>query len=63
MMRRIGRGGYELSSLVSFCGGFWFGLVWFVRDNSKKRRNDNGRRDMKYQVAWEEQILNVNEYQ
>lgn len=60
MMRRIGRGGYELSNLVFFCGGF--GLVRFVRDNSKKRRNDNGRRDMKYQVAWEEQILNVNEY-
>lgn len=67
MMRRIGRGGYELSNL----GGFFFvgglgwgglGLVRFVRDNSKKRRNDNGRRDMKYQVAWEEQILNVNEY-
>lgn len=53
MMRRIGRGGYELSSLVFFCGGVWFGfgLVRFVRDNSKKRRNDNGRRDMKYQVA------------
>lgn len=67
MMRRIGRGGYELSNLVFFfCGGVWFGfgfgLVRFVRDNSKKRRNDNGRRDMKYQVAWEEQILNVNEY-
>lgn len=50
-----------------FVGGFglvwfWFGSVRFVRDNSKKRRNDNGRRDMKYQVAWEEQILNVNEY-
>lgn len=41
---------------------FGFGSVRFVRDNSKKRRNDNGRRDMKYQVAWEEQILNVNEY-
>lgn len=68
MMRRIGRGGYELSNLGDFfCGGVWFGLVRFgsvrfVRDNSKKRRNDNGRRDMKYQVAWEEQILNVNEY-
>lgn len=64
MMRRIGRGGYELSNLVFFffCGGVWFGLVRFVRDNSKKKRNDNGRRDMKYQVAWEEQILNVNEY-
>lgn len=67
MMRRIGRGGYELFNLGGF--GLWGGLVWFgfgsvrfVRDNSKKRRNDNGRRDMKYQVAWEEQILNVNEY-
>lgn len=67
MMRRIGRGGYELSNLGGFFlwGGlvwFGFGLVRFVRDNSKKRRNDNGRRDMKYQVAWEEQILSVNEY-
>lgn len=65
MMRRIGRGGYELSKLVGFfLWGVWFGLVWFglCGNNSKKRRNDNGRRDMKYQVAWEEQILNVNEY-
>lgn len=31
MMRRIGRGGYEFSNLVSFCGGVWFALVlvWF----------------------------------
>lgn len=66
MMRRIGRGGYELSNLFSFWGWVRFGLVlvWFglCGNNSKKRRNDNGRRDMKYQVAWEEQILNVNEY-
>lgn len=55
MMRRIGRGGYELSNLFLFGVGlgllcFGLGLVRFVRDNSKKRRNDNGRRDMKYQV-------------
>lgn len=33
MMRRIGRGGYELFNLGGFffCGGVWFalGLVWF----------------------------------
>lgn len=30
MMRRIGRGGYELSNLgVFFVGGFGLGLVWF----------------------------------
>lgn len=31
MMRRIGRGGYELSNLGGFFlwGGVWFGLVWF----------------------------------
>lgn len=38
MMRRIGRGGYELSNLGGFfCGGVWFGLVWFVRDNSRRK--------------------------
>lgn len=65
MMRRIGRGGYEMSNLGGFFFVGGFGLVWFglCGNNSKKRRNDNGRRDMKYQVAWEEQILNVNEYQ
>lgn len=41
MMRRIGRGGYELSNLFLFGVGlgllcFGLGLVRFVRDNSKK---------------------------